>query len=94
MIRTRTRPLPDRKTDGTGFNLRPTTERVRADSLRPGNVVIESAEHPAVITKTSHSSRSVTLFARYIWSATTEPDWPLGNFPAATLFDRALKGEY
>jgi hypothetical protein len=94
MTRQRTRPLPDRKTDGTRYNLRPATERVRADSLRPGNVVIENADHPALITKTTDNGGRVTLRARYIWSATTEPDWPLGTFHPAALLDRAMKGEY
>lgn len=90
----RTRPLPDRKTDGTGYNLRPATERVRADSVRTGNVVIESAEHPARITAVAQRRGQIAIRARYIWSATTEPDWPLGTFHPAALLDRAKRGEY
>jgi hypothetical protein len=91
---TRRRALPERKTDGTAYNLRPATERVCPDTLRAGDVVVEAAEHPARIPRVGHTKGVVYLRARYIWSATSEPDWPLGMFHPAALLERAMRGEY
>lgn len=92
---TRTRPLPTRKTLGTGVNVRPDTVRVRADALLVGQIILEAADHPAVITRidTNRYGR-VRIRARYIWSAHTERDWELGTFHPAALIDRAIRGEY
>jgi hypothetical protein len=49
----RWRLLPERKSLGTGLNLRPDTERVTAQALRVGDVVMESFDHPVLITRQS-----------------------------------------
>ena len=49
------RPLPQRKTLGTAYNLRPDTERVPARALREGDVVLEGPDHPAVVDRVSRS---------------------------------------
>lgn len=91
----RTRPLPQRKTLGTGYNLRPDTQRVPASALRVGDVVLESADHPAVIVSIhTHQRIYLRVHARYIWSPPYEPSWVLGDFHPIHMFDRALPGEY
>lgn len=90
----RTRPLPRRKTLGTGWNIRPDTERVSAQALRVGDVVLESPDHPATVTRLSYPRHHVTVQARYIWQSPDEPSWTLGTFSNNHPFDRALPGEY
>ncbi|MFK4852316.1 hypothetical protein ACI3KT_11825 [Microbacterium sp. ZW T6_19] len=90
----RTRPLPQRKTLRTGWNLRPDTERVAAGALRQGDVVMESHDYPAVITRLSHPRHLIDIYARYVWQRPDEPSWLLGTFSARRLFDRAIPGEY
>lgn len=89
----RTRPLPLRKSHGTAYNLHPDTERVTAEALRVGDVVLEDIGHPAVITHI-RGVRRLELRARYIWQQPHEPSWTLGGFNAVHMFDRALPGEY
>jgi hypothetical protein len=89
----RTRPLPERKTLGTGLNLRPDTERVEARALRVGDVVMESPDHPFLVTRLSRQ-RGVIVHGRYIWQAKQEPSWMLDQFPSNHIFDRAVPGEY
>lgn len=89
------RAIPDRKTLGTRFNLKPATESVEARCLQPGDVVVLDAESPAVISKVIRlGSVSVKLWLRYIWQADFDPHWPAGTFPAAARIDRARRGEY
>lgn len=88
------RQLPENKTMGTSFNLRPTTESAPAAALRVGQVVLEAVEYPAVITHIHENGNRLVIRARYVWSAAHEPDWPLGTFHATHPFERALKGEY
>lgn len=88
----RTRPLPIRKSLGTDYNLRPDTEPVEARSLRVGDVVMESRDHPVRISQIGGLSR-VWLHGNYIWES-DERTWPLGNFNMAHLFERAVQGEY
>lgn len=89
----RTRSLPDRKTLGTAYNLRPRTERVRASSLRPGDVVMESSDTPMRIARAVHTRLWTRLYARYVWQADREPTWLVGTFHPNHPFDRAVKGE-
>lgn len=91
----RTRPLPQRKSLGSGYNLRPDTERVQAQALRVGDVVMEDFEHPAIITKLTYPRKTqICIHANYIWQAAYEPSWVLGTFNVIHMFDRALPGEY
>ena len=89
----RTRPLPERKSLGTGWNLRPDTERVEARALRVGDVVIEDFDHPFLITRVSLQP-NVIVYGRYVWQGEHEKVWLLGRFPRAHRFDRAVPGEY
>lgn len=89
----RTRPLPERKTLGTGWNLRPDTERVKARALRVGDVVMESHDHPFLITRVNVQP-SVVVYGRYVWQGEHEKVWLLGTFRNTHKFDRAVRGEY
>lgn len=55
---------------------------------------MEAADHPARVTRVGYPRGTVAVHARYIWSATSEPDWLLGTFHPSALLDRAKKGEY
>lgn len=90
----RARTLPDRKTSGSGYNLHPSTERVPASALRPGHVVLEAADYPAVVTRAHRSGGQVVVYARYVWQAAHEPSWLMGRYAATHPFDRARPGEY
>ena len=92
----RTRPLPERKTLGTGWNIRPDTERVEAQALREGDVVLEYFEHPVLITRLTYPMHHVVIYGRYIWQSPSEPSWMLldTSFYKKHLIDRALPGEY
>jgi hypothetical protein len=89
----RSSPLPERKSLGTGWNLRPDTERVAAQSLRVGDVVMESFDHPVLITRMSVYP-VVILHGRYIWQAEDEMTWMLDCPSSIHRFDRAIPGEY
>ena len=89
----RSRPLPLRKTLGTGWNLRPSTERVPAQSLRVGDVVMESFEHPFRITRLSLQP-VVIVYGKYIWQGEAEKSWMLDRSPSSHVFLRAIPGEY
>ncbi|WP_146215856.1 hypothetical protein [Cryobacterium arcticum] len=67
-----------------------------ASELRPGHVVMESDDHPAVVVRIVqlYGGHAVRIYARYIWSATTEPDWELGTFRPDSRIPTAKKGQY
>lgn len=89
------RPLPQRKTLGTAYNLRPDTERVPARALREGDVVLEGPDHPAVVTRTTSPRRNpVLVYVRYVWQPPYEPPWLMGEYHPDHHIDRALPGEY
>lgn len=90
----RTRPLPLRKSHGTAYNLSPGTERVAAERIRIGDVVMEDRDHPATVTQVTYPRGAVCIRARYIWQRPGDPSWILGTFPYGHAFDRALPGEY
>ena len=89
----RTRPLPQRKSLGTDYNLRPDTERVTARALRAGDVVVEQRDHPFCITRLG-GQNEVIVHGKYIWQAEDEKSWMLDRFPTSHVFDRAVSGEY
>lgn len=91
------RPLPQRKTLGTAYNLRPDTERTPARALREGDVVLEGPEHPAVVVRLSFGAKGagpIRVWARYIWQPPHERPWLFGEFRPTRLLDRAVRGEY
>ncbi|WP_104195227.1 hypothetical protein [Cryobacterium sp. M25] len=83
-----------RQTLGTAYNLRPATVSVRAGDLQPGQVVMESDDHPAVIVSITRLYTGIRIHARYIWSGATERDWELGFFHPDTRISPAEDGEY
>jgi len=89
----RRRPLPERKSLGTGRNLRPDTERLYALALRVGDVVLEIFDHPFRITRLSVYP-VVIVHGKYIWQADDEPSWMLDRFPHNRIIDRTIPGEY
>jgi len=88
------RPLPERKTLGTRFNLCPDTRRVPAGALRVGDVVMEGPEHPAVIARIDHPFGNVRIMCRYVWQEPYERTWRLGDFHRDHRIARALPDEY
>lgn len=90
----RTRPLSQRKSLGTPYNLRPRTERVEARSLRVGDVVLESPDHPVRIERVSPGRAPISIYALYIWQTPHERPWLVGRFHPEHPFDRAESGEY
>lgn len=68
--------------------LDPRTRRVRADSVRPGHIVMESDQHPAVVVRVGRrNTGAVWMWCRYVWQASSEPLWPFGPFDPATPVD-------
>lgn len=63
----------------TAHNLTPRTKVVRAADVRPGHIVIESHEHPAVVVRVvqRHRGHPVRFMCRYIWQAASEDLWPM-----------------
>lgn len=76
----------------TAYDLTPKTTTVPAAALKVGDVVLESHEHPAMITKITFSTRNgVTIRCRFVWQRTTEPDWLLGSFPNDARILKAVR---
>lgn len=90
----RTRPLPDRKSLGTAYNLRPDTKLVRAGALRVGDVIVESPDCPAVVVQLIRPYGRIRIHARYVWEPRSAPAWVLDEFDRDHTFHRAVPGEY
>ena len=91
------RRIPNRKTLGTAYNLKPDTRPVEAHRLQPGDVVVleAEAECPIVISKMIRlGTARVRLWGRYIWQADFDPKWPLGEFGWNERLPTAIPGEY
>lgn len=73
------------------LNLNPKTQTVAAATLRPGHVILESHEHPAQVTRVVVSNKGVTIFARYIWQASSEKEWKLGTFNPRSGIQKAVR---
>jgi hypothetical protein len=61
----------------TAHNLTPRTRATRADSVRPGHIVMESQDHPAVVVRVGRPRGKVRLWCRYVWQAAHESEWPM-----------------
>lgn len=72
------------------LDLNPKTQTVAAASIRPGHIILESHEHPAQVTRVAVSNKSVTIFARYIWQASSEKEWKLGTFAMRAPIEKAV----
>lgn len=94
MMRRAGRLLPESKTLGMGYNLRPDKKPVPARDVQVGDVVMEVPDHPAVVTESHMSSRGWLIRARYIWQEQHEPPWLMGHYEKAHLIQRAMRGEY
>jgi hypothetical protein len=75
----------------TEYNLTPKTRRTLAERIRVGDVVMESYEHPAVVTRVLLSAGRVHIRARYVWKDNTELDWKLGAFRPGSPVHKAVK---
>lgn len=68
------------------LDFRPKTRSVPARSNRVGQVVMESYEHPAPLSRLGEPpiTKTCTIDARFVWQRDTEPAWRLGTFPRST----------
>jgi hypothetical protein len=68
-------------------NLDPKTRTVNVSTLKVGHIVVESHGHPAIVVRIARRGRSArfaNVYCRYVWQASGEPPWLLGD---ATLSD-------
>jgi hypothetical protein len=72
-------------------NLNPKTRATAVENLRPGHVVMESAEYPAVITRITTPTGKYCIHARYVWQDATDKDWLFGTYAPGRLLHRALE---
>jgi hypothetical protein len=64
------------------------TKSVPASWIRHGNVILESEDHPAIVTRVTRlGSRHSRIWCRYTWQRRYEPDWPLGDFGPEDLVE-------
>jgi len=75
----------------TALNLHPKTRAVAAATIKPGQVVLESHEHPAKVTRVVLSNKGLSIWARYIWQAKTEKEWLLGTFKPRSPIQKAVR---
>ena len=78
----------------TRVNYTPRTREVPVSSLRAGHIIMESPEHPAQITRLARKFRgdgAVTIWCRFVWQASREPEWELGVFSKESLLDKAVR---
>jgi hypothetical protein len=65
-----------------------TTQSVPASWLRVGSVVLESVDHPAVVTRIARKGNKVVrVWCRYTWQRSNEIEWPLGQFAGEDLVE-------
>ncbi len=63
----------------TAPNLTPRTKVVCAADVRPGHIVIESREHPAVVVRVGRPNGKLRFHCRYVWQASHEVAWPMDD---------------
>lgn len=73
------------------LNLNPKTQTVAAATIRPGHVILESHEHPAQVTRVVVSNKGISIWARYLWQASSEKDWTLGTFTPRAGIQKAVR---
>jgi hypothetical protein len=67
-----------------------TTRSVPASWLHVGSVVLESIDHPAVVTRIARRGhKTVRVWCRYTWQRPNETEWPLGQFGPNDLIELA-----
>lgn len=75
------------------LNYAPKTTSKQAADLKVGELVLESWQHPARIVRLQYGSGRVHIHCRYIWQASREPWWKLGDYHPADRLEIAKKGE-
>jgi len=78
----------------TRVNYTPRTRKVPVSSLRAGHIVMESPEHPAQITRLARPfgrDAAVTIWCRFVWQASREPEWVLGVFSSESILEKAVR---
>ena len=73
------------------LNLNPRTETVAAATIKPGHVILESTEHPALVTRVAPTPRGLNVYCRYVWQASREPEWLLGTFKPHAPIEKAVR---
>lgn len=75
-----------------GYNLNPKTCLVPAATLKQGDIVLESEEHPARVVRTRRprQGQQLQISCRYIWQSKKEPSWLLGSFQSGALLLKAV----
>ncbi len=63
-------------------------------TIKPGHVVMESADFPAVVTRVTSSSGVLTVWARYPWQASLEREWKLGRFHPTDTINTVVERGY
>ncbi|MFJ3392309.1 hypothetical protein [Leifsonia aquatica] len=71
-----------------------TVKPIAVSKLKPGHVVMESHEFPAVVTRVVPNKLGITVWARYPWQASTEPDWRLGRFNSNDTLHKVVERGY
>ncbi len=75
----------------TLHNLTPKTRPCPASDIKVGDVVVETWEHPVVITRVARKNREVYLYCRYVWQAPRDPEWKLGTFRPTQRLPKAVQ---
>jgi hypothetical protein len=74
----------------TDYDLHPKTRPVAVATLRVGDIVLESPEHPARVTRLKGETR-INVWCRYVWTPPTDPDWRLGTFALRDRIEKVVK---
>jgi hypothetical protein len=62
------------------------TRSTPAYLLRVGSLILESPDHPAVVTRVFGVKR-IKVWCRYVWQRESEPHWELGTFDRDELVE-------
>ena len=74
------------------LDLNPKTQTVAAAAIKPGHIVMESHDHPAQVTRVAYPMTGrISIFARFLWQASNEPEWKLGTFGARDGIEKAVR---
>ena len=71
------------------INYTPKSRPVPAYKIRVGQIVMESNDHPARVTRISAIHGELRIYSRYVWQTSKEPDWLFGKFDPWDDIERA-----
>jgi len=74
----------------TAYDLHPKTRRVSVTTVKVGDIIMESHEHPARVIRITGKLR-LSLWCRYVWSPPTDHDWLLGSYSLRARIDKAVQ---